>query len=393
MFTRAEAKKWTLAPVFGAVLIALAIAPFAFSGESEQPAEPAPGAAAEENEMPPVVAKVEDEEITGDEFQQAMMAAMRMKAARSAQDPNRDPSQPPASLGREDAERVLQSLIRSKVIYVLAKKADITVSDEEVNEAFAEAKERMGEDRYKQLLQVRNMTEEELKKVMREQLVSQKFYEEKTKDVTVSDEEVKEAYDQLKEAGRMDRPETADVAHILILAPRDGSEEEVAEAKKEIDAIRERIVEGKEDFGEVAKEVSEDESSKPRGGTYEDVPRGRMVPEFEERMFEIPLGEVSEPFQSQYGWHILKVSEREEAGTMALEDVEEQVRNAVETRAKGMAFNAYLESAINDLDIEIMLPLREEAAEPAGAPEAPEAPAGESEEPEAEDVELPDEPA
>jgi foldase protein PrsA len=202
---------------------------------------------------------------------------------------------------------------------------------------------------------------------------------------------VQKAYGDLKEAGRLEKPETADVAHILVKAERGGDEEKVAAAKKEIDEARERIVEGKEEFGEVAKEVSEDESSASRGGTYENVPKGRMVPEFEERMFDLPVGEVSEPFQTQFGWHILKVNARKEAGTTELVDVEEELREALESRAKGMAFNEYLESATDEVDIEILLPRKEEAADPAEAPNA--SGEEESEEPDAEDVELPDEPA
>lgn len=378
-----EARRWNLLPMASAVCLAMLLAPVAIAGEAEQPA--APIVQEEESQLPPVVARVDGLEITGEEFEQAMVTAMRMKAAQSAGDPNRDPNQPPAGFERDDAERVLQSMIRSKAIYVLAKKAETTVTDEEVNEAFEKTKASMPEGRFEQIMEARGFTEATVKEKLREQLISQKFYDAKTKDVTVSDEEVQQAYDELKEAGRMEKPETADVSHILILAPREGTEEEVAEAKKEIDAIRARIVEGKEDFGEVAKEVSEDEESKPRGGLYEDVPHGMMVPEFDKLLFELPLNEVSEPFQTRFGWHIMKVNGRDEAGTMDYESVKERVREAVETRAKGMAFNEYLESAVDDLKIEILLPRKEEADSTDAPSEAPEAENGEAE--------LPDEPA
>jgi len=391
MHSRCEAKMWAIVPVFGALLLAVVSmsGAFAAEGEADAPAPVAPVLESQPQQIPEIVAKVDGEEITGEELQQAMMTAMRMKAARAASDPNRDPAQAPEQLDREDAERVLQSLIRGKVVYVLAKKAETAITDDEVNAEFAKVKESMPEGQLEQIMEARGITEDELKGKMREQLICQKFFDEKTKDITVTDDEVKQAYEGLKEAGRLSKPETADVAHILILAPRDGSEEDIAEAKKRIDAARDRVVNGKEDFGEVAKEVSEDESSAPRGGAFEDVPHERMVAEFDKLMFELPIGEVSEPFQTRYGWHIMKVSERDPARTLEFEEIHDDIRNAAETRAKNRAFNEFLEKAIADVNIEILLPKKEDAAvapdAPAGAPE------GASET--AEEPELPDEPS
>jgi len=384
MRIRFETKSWMLSFVLGVSCLALFLPLRAFSGETEPP--PAPAAVEQQPQIPPIVAKVEDEVITGEEFQQAMFNAMRMKAAQSARDPNRDPNQPPEGLDRDDAERVLQSMIRAKAIYALAKKAETKVPDEEVNEAFEKAKARIPAEQFEQILKDRGMTEADFKGKLREQLVSQKFFEEKTKDVSVSEDEVKKAYEELKAAGRMEKPETANVSHILILAPKDGPEEDVAKAKKDIEAARERVVTKKEDFAEVAKEVSQDKSSAPRGGLYEDVPRGRMVPEFEQRMFELPLNEVSEPFQTQYLWHIMKVHSREAAATLTYDEVKDNVRSAVENKAKGDAFREYLTTALDSLKIEILLPKKDEAA---GAAEAP----GEKPKASSEETELPEEPS
>ncbi len=384
MRTRSVAKMWAIVPVLGAMLLAVLSVSGAFAGEAE-----APALESQPPQIPEIVAKVEGEEITGEELQQAMAAAMRMKAERAASDPNRDPSQPPEPLNREDAERVLQSLIRGKAIYVLAKRAETTIPEEAVNEEFAKVKGGMPEGQLEQIMAARGITEEELKAKMREQLICQKFFDEKTKDITVTDDEVKQAYEELKQAGRMEKPETADVAHILILAPQEGAEEVIAEAKTRIDAARDRVVNGKEDFGEVAKEVSEDESSAPRGGVFEDVPHDRMVPEFDKLMFELPIGEVSEPFQTRYGWHIMKVSERDPARPVEFEEVQDEIRNAVEARAKNREFGEFLEKAIADVKIEILLPKKEETP---ALPDAPAAAPGE-ESGKAEEPELPDEPS
>ncbi len=110
--------------------------------------------------------------------------------------------------------------------------------------------------------------------------------------------------------------EEAKARHILIrfkgsavaLKPnqQDLSEEEaLAKAK----AIRERIVKG-EDFAAVAKADSDDTGSGAQGGGLGTFGHGRMVPVFEESAFTLPIGEVSQPVKSQFGWHLIQVQAR-----------------------------------------------------------------------------------
>jgi peptidyl-prolyl cis-trans isomerase C len=110
--------------------------------------------------------------------------------------------------------------------------------------------------------------------------------------------------------------EEAKARHILIrfkgsavpLKPNQqdlGEEEALAKAK----AIRERIVKG-EDFAAVAKAESDDAGSGAQGGDLGSFGHGRMVPVFEESAFTLPIGEVSQPVKSQFGWHLIQVQAR-----------------------------------------------------------------------------------
>lgn len=85
----------------------------------------------------------------------------------------------------------------------------------------------------------------------------------------------------------------------------------LVETEEEIRAVKDRLDAG-EDFAEVAAEVSLDTSNKDDGGDLGFFPRGAMVSEFEDVAFSTPVGEVSEPFQTQFGWHVLQVLEKEE---------------------------------------------------------------------------------
>ncbi|MFL1407506.1 peptidylprolyl isomerase [Marinobacter sp. M1N3S26] len=110
--------------------------------------------------------------------------------------------------------------------------------------------------------------------------------------------------------------EQARVRHILVRPT-----EVVSDAKAElrINDIYQQLVNGG-DFGELAREYSDDPGSGSAGGDLGWVSPGQMVPAFEEAMMNAPVGEVTRPFRSRFGWHILEVQERRN------QDISEQVR-------------------------------------------------------------------
>jgi parvulin-like peptidyl-prolyl isomerase len=85
----------------------------------------------------------------------------------------------------------------------------------------------------------------------------------------------------------------------------------LVETEEEANEVIARLEAG-EDFAELAAEVSQDPGSGAAGGDLGFVPRGRFVPEFDEVVFSAPVGQVSDPVQTQFGWHIIEVLEREE---------------------------------------------------------------------------------
>ena len=109
-----------------------------------------------------------------------------------------------------------------------------------------------------------------------------------------------------KRGGQQQLVEQTRVRHILIAPSAIRTD---AEAKEIIDKLYERIV-GGDDFAELAKANSDDPVSAIDGGNLDWVTPGQMVPAFEQTMEQTKIGELSEPFRSSFGWHILQVMER-----------------------------------------------------------------------------------
>jgi peptidyl-prolyl cis-trans isomerase SurA len=109
-----------------------------------------------------------------------------------------------------------------------------------------------------------------------------------------------------KKGGKQQMVQQSMVRHILISPSEIRTEDE---AKEIIDKLHERIL-GGDDFSSIAKSNSDDPVSAIDGGSLDWVNPGQMVPAFEQTMEQTEIGETSAPFRSQFGWHILQVSDR-----------------------------------------------------------------------------------
>ena len=133
------------------------------------------------------------------------------------------------------------------------------------------------------------------------------------KGIEITDVEILEYFESNKE--QFKKPETMLASHILV------KEEEQA------NDILEKINNGLS-FEDAAKEFS-DCPSKDRGGDLEEFARGSMVPEFEEAAFNSEVGIVDKPVKTQFGYHIIKVLKKNEAESLELKDVKDQVKQTL----------------------------------------------------------------
>lgn len=139
--------------------------------------------------------------------------------------------------------------------------------------------------------------------------------------------------------------------HILI---RTGENAPDAEIKARLEALRERIANG-EDFGNLARANSEDKVSAANGGDLGWITPGGSIPQFEEMLNRLPPGQLSQPFQTPFGWHLLEVQERRDMDStdqMRLQKAKEAIRQ----RKAEEATELYLRRLRAESYVEIRLP-------------------------------------
>jgi len=220
--------------------------------------------------------------------------------------------------------RILDTLIDRELLYQESQKEGITVSDAKVNEEVGALQKKFSNrEEFLKALKKLKLTESDLKSQIKRQMAIKAFIDEKiASKVKITDEEAKAFYDKHPEYFR--RPEEVRASHILVKVASDATKEKVAEAKKKIEAIRQRLEKG-EDFAKVAKEVSEGPSAK-KGGDLGFFKRGEMVKPFEDAAFGLKPGQTSDIVRTRYGFHIIKVTDRKPASTTEFKKVEGRIK-------------------------------------------------------------------
>lgn len=155
----------------------------------------------------------------------------------------------------------------------------------------------------------------------------------------VNEQAFEKEYSELKEKFPKNKQETR-IAHVL-----------VKDDKKAQDAIR-RLKAG-EDFGKVAREISEDEDTKKEGGELGFFVEGSFVPEIESAIKDLKPGTFTqEPIKTNYGYHVIMVEERRIAKPPKFDDVKQQLASIVQQKA----MNDLIEKLREKAKVEILLP-------------------------------------
>ena len=183
---------------------------------------------------------------------------------------------------------------------------------------------------------------EKFKKEFREQLKAKKFLDQIVKDIPEATEaEAKAFYDQ--NGDKFTKPEMVTASHILITVDPSDSDEVKAEKKAKLEALRKDILSGKISFEDAAK-ANSDCPSKEQGGNLGEFAKGQMVPEFEMAAFTQEKGEIGEVIETQYGYHIIKVTDHKPAKKVSFEEAKKQIIDYLTGKKKHEKVTAYLKN-------------------------------------------------
>lgn len=242
-------------------------------------------------------------------------------------------------------------LVQREELEQAAKELGVTVTDQDVDEQFAEYVKRAPFDgdrkKLEQALREQGMTLELFRKTLRVSALSQKLFEAVTKDVTVTEQEILAYYTENQAQYRT--PESRDVRHILIAEKGSDGRVDYARSKAEAERIYARLRAGA-NFAALAKAVSDDPRSKDQGGKLT-IRRGETVPEFDRTAFELKVGVVSRPVKTEYGYHLIEaLSPVRKAKTTPLAEVRASIEATLLQQKRTDAMTAWVEKLRRDYE-------------------------------------------
>ena len=330
----------------------------------------------------PVIATGKGIEIKRSQLDAEMVSVQAMASARRQQ----IPADQMILIEREK----LNDLIGFQLLLKKANDADKTKGAEQFQKALARLKkdnkftdeefaEKLGSQ-----LKIQNLTRAEWDKQRVDQITVGAVLERELK-VNITDADAKKFYDA--NPAKFEQPESVRASHVLI-GTRDmetGVEftEDQKKAKRKVaDDVRKRAGAG-EDFAKLAKEFSEDQGTKEKGGELT-LPRGAqgIPPEFEAAVFSLTTNQVSDVVTTQIGYHIIKLSEKIPAKMIALSEISEDLKESLKSQElqKQLRETDFMEKLQKEAGVEILdekmkkldelLPKPDKAAKPEASTDA-----------------------
>lgn len=260
---------------------------------------------------------------------------------------------------------ILEREINRELIYREGGKAGYSVTPEAVQEQFDKLRENYESyGAFQQALKQRGLTEAEIKKSIEVDLTANDLLRDQVKGkIHVTDEQVEHFYKEKKSV--FQRPEAFRAQHIFVphipvdvieKASMDQLKEVMAEysreAKKKIDAVYEKVKAG-EDFGDLARQYSEDAGSAEKGGDLDFMYKGVLDPEIDEAVSKLKVGEVSGVVKSKYGYHILKLNDTKPSEEVPLDEIRQSIQNYLFTTGAEKVIERYIDSLRKKAEIEV----------------------------------------
>jgi len=281
------------------------------SKPAEPPAKPIPAV------LPEVIADCNGDTIPKAEFEGAVRAVEQRAGGPI-----------PAEKRDEVYRGVLNDLVAYRLLKQETRQRSLNVTDADVDQRINAFKQQMGtEANFKAALQAQQMTEAKLREDARtDLLVSKLLDQEVNQKVLVKPTDIAAFYE--KNPDRFQQGETMRASHILVLVPAEANPQARGALRARAEAALKAAKAGK-DFGQLARQYSQD-SSAQRGGDLGFFPKGQMVPAFDQAAFALSPGQVSDLVETQFGYHIIKATEKRPARIVPFVEAAAQIQEFLE---------------------------------------------------------------
>jgi parvulin-like peptidyl-prolyl isomerase len=224
----------------------------------------------------------------------------------------------------------VDQVVNRLMLVQVARAAGVTVAANEVDASLAEqAKQAGGPEAFAKAIAQTGLTEADIRRLEENRLTNQRYMEQVSAKTTVADDEVRAYYDSHTQEFK--HPDQNKLRLIVVHVEPGSDETTKAAAKTRADQARERVMKG-EDFAKVAGEVS-DGPNKSRGGDLGWIQKGRIpVPEIENAIAALKVGEVTPAVATQQGFFIFKLDAQRGPGVSAFDEVKDTLRNMLRSR-------------------------------------------------------------
>lgn len=235
-------------------------------------------------------------------------------------------------------EGALQELVQRTLIAQQAKEQGVTVSAEEIQQRVQQVQAEYNETAIETILQEQGQTYVEWEKAQRENILMEKLTNLNMGSmITVSDEEVRQYYERHEE--HYDHPAQIRASQILTYD------------RERADRALQEIRDGRH-FAEVARRYSESSDAQD-GGNLGFFAKGVMPPEFDEVLFNLKMGEVSDVVKTPYGYQIFQLTGQREAHRVSFDEAQAQIRSKLEQQKRMFAIDLWITELQANSDIQI----------------------------------------
>lgn len=250
-------------------------------------------------------------------------------------------------------KQAVQQLISAELLYQAGQKLEVKDIEKQIEDKLAQGKARFSNEQdFAKAIKDLEMDEKDLRDYTRRDLVISNFVEKTIMPkVTVAEEDAKKFYDQNPD--KFTKSESVKASHILLGVDPKATADEKKVAREKAEKLRKELTAGA-DFAVLAKGNSTCPSSQ-QGGDLGYFSKGQMVPAFEQAAFALKPGEISDVVETQFGYHIIKVTEKKAAEKVEFKEARSRIEDYLKNQKVGVAVNEYLAEARKTAKIEVLL--------------------------------------